>query len=128
MSDKRKKVLFVCIHNSCRSVMAEAIFNANAKEWRAESAGVETADKIDSTAVRMLEEAGYTVEKEKPRTLDEVDLEDFELIITVCEESSIHPYLEAGEALVSGGPRRKEQGNLQECYGGDRAEGKGINR
>lgn len=89
MSDK--KVLFVCIHNSCRSIMAEAIFNTYAKEWTAESAGVEKADKIDGTAVWMLEEAGYTVEKERPRTLDEVDLEEYELIVTVCEESC--PYI-----------------------------------
>lgn len=71
--------------------MAEAMFNASAKEWTAESAGVERADKIDSTAIRMLREAGYTVEKERPRTLDEVDLEKYELIITVCEESC--PYI-----------------------------------
>ncbi len=91
MNDKRNKVLFVCIHNSCRSVMAEAVFNANAEEWSAESAGVERANKIDSTALRMLKEEGYIVEKEAPRTLDEVDLEDFDLIITVCEESC--PYI-----------------------------------
>ncbi|MFP3908966.1 MAG: low molecular weight phosphatase family protein [Archaeoglobaceae archaeon] len=108
-----KKVVFVCIHNSCRSVMAEAIFNFYAEEWVAESAGVEKADKIDSTAIRMLDEAGYKVEKERPRTLDEVDLEDFDLIVTVCEESC--PYIPTSKP-VRHWPLEDPVGKSEENY------------
>lgn len=81
------KVLFVCIHNTARSVIAEALFNAMAKEWRAESAGVEKAEKVDDTVKLMLAERRLRA-KDKPRTVDEVDLDEFNLIVTVCEESS----------------------------------------
>lgn len=70
----KKKVLFVCIHNTCRSVIAETIFNSMAKKCRAESAGIEKAEKIDETAVRLLKEKGFEVTKNKPRTLNEVNL------------------------------------------------------
>jgi protein-tyrosine-phosphatase len=43
-ADDKKKILFVCTANICRSPMAEAMFNALAEErelgWRAQSAGV----------------------------------------------------------------------------------------
>jgi len=87
MEKGNKKILFVCIHNTCRSVIAEAIFNSIAKEWRANSAGIKKADRVDETAVRLLKENGYEVNKEKTKSIDEVNLEDYGLVITVCKES-----------------------------------------
>lgn len=81
-----KKVLFVCIHNTARSVMAEAIFNSLAKSWKAESAGIERAENIDETVKRLLAERGLSV-KERPRLMNDVDINSFDLIIAVCEES-----------------------------------------
>ncbi|WP_290596273.1 MULTISPECIES: low molecular weight phosphatase family protein [unclassified Archaeoglobus] len=82
-----KKILFVCIHNTARSVMAEALFNSMAKDWRAESAGVERAEGVNEVVKRLLAEKGLRA-KEKPRTIDDVNLDEFDLIIAVCEESS----------------------------------------
>lgn len=70
--------------------MAEAIFNNLSKSSRAESAGVEKAEGIDVIAKKLLEKRGYKVLKEKPRTIDEVNLEDFNLIIAVCDESCVY--------------------------------------
>lgn len=80
------KVLFVCIHNTCRSIIAETIFNAIANHWKAESADIEKTIKIDDTAKRILEEKGFVVEKRKPRTINKVKLEDCDLVVAVCEE------------------------------------------
>jgi arsenate reductase len=82
-----RRVLFVCIHNTARSVMAEAVFNSLARNWRAESAGVEGAEEIDSVVKHLLAEKGLRA-KEKPRRLDEVDLEKYDYIVTVCDELS----------------------------------------
>jgi len=82
-----KKVLFVCIRNTARSVIAEALFKSFAKSWTAESAGIEKAEKIDEEVRKILERRGLKA-KDRPRLLKEVDLNDFDLVVTVCEESS----------------------------------------
>jgi arsenate reductase len=70
--------------------MAEVIFNAIAKSWKAESAGLEKAERIDPVAKRLLEEEGFCVGDRKPRILGDVSLEDFDLIVTVCDESCVN--------------------------------------
>ena len=62
-------VLFVCVENSFRSVMAEALFNAIAPPgWRAHSAGVDTAGKqVNPLAFSLMEEIGIVVTKTHPR-------------------------------------------------------------
>ena len=62
-------VLFVCVENSFRSVMAEALFNAIAPPgWRAHSAGVDAAGKqVNPLAFSLLEEIGIVVTKTHPR-------------------------------------------------------------
>lgn len=84
-----KKVLFVCIHNTCRSIIAEVIFNSLSKNWIAESAGAKPANEVDKTVVKMLVERGYPKEgiKKKPSTLNKVKLEDYDLIVTTCKDS-----------------------------------------
>lgn len=63
-------VLFVCVENTFRSVMAEAIFNASAPPgWRAESAGVRSADMINPVVVELLREIGIELEEKKPRVV-----------------------------------------------------------
>lgn len=51
----KPKVAFVCVHNSCRSQMAEAIAKLNASDvFEAYSAGTETRPEINQTAVRIV--------------------------------------------------------------------------
>ncbi len=94
----QKKVLFVCIHNTCRSVMAEAIFNNLAKTWRAESAGIEVAEELDPVAVDVIVSRGCRCEKAKPVSLQDVQLKDYQLVVTVCDEAGCvnipHPNVE----------------------------------
>lgn len=82
------KVLFVCIENTCRSVMAETVFNNLANKWRAESAGVNAGEEYDAKALEILERKGYRIERKSPRSLNEINLKDFALVVTVCDESA----------------------------------------
>lgn len=84
------KILFVCRENTCRSVMAEAIFNSLSKNHKAKSAGVERRERIDESTVKILKKYGYKVEKVIPKSLDEVNLEDYDLIVAVCDEFCIN--------------------------------------
>lgn len=57
MSSKLPKVAFVCVHNSCRSQIAEALGKYLASGvFESYSAGTETKPQIDCTAVRLMKE------------------------------------------------------------------------
>jgi arsenate reductase (thioredoxin) len=74
-----KKVLFVCVHNSGRSQMAETIFNQLAGEKAtASSAGTQPSTKIDPTVVQVMREAGLDINLHQPKllTLDMMDNAD----------------------------------------------------
>ena len=74
-----KKVLFVCVHNSGRSQMAEAFANKlGADKIVAESAGTQPADALNPVAVEAMEEIGYDMSSHYPKmmTLDMVNSAD----------------------------------------------------
>ena len=63
-------VLFVCVENSCRSLMAESMFNANPPPgWRAASAGTRPAAAANPRTRPMLEERGFALPDHPPRLL-----------------------------------------------------------
>ena len=64
-----RTVLFVCVENSFRSVIAEALFNANAPPgWKAISAGVDAVRKqVNPLAYSLMEEIGVRVSKKRPQ-------------------------------------------------------------
>lgn len=58
---EKKKVLFVCVHNSARSQMAEAILNSMAGDrFKAESAGLEPVS-LNPLAVEAMREVGIDI-------------------------------------------------------------------
>lgn len=62
---ERVKVAFICVHNSCRSQMAEAISKILAADvFDAYSAGTETKPQINQDAVRLIKQR-YHVDMEK---------------------------------------------------------------
>jgi arsenate reductase len=80
----KKKVLFLCTHNSCRSQMAEGIVNHFlADRFQAFSAGTE-ATKVNPLAIRILAEIGIDISGHRSKTLDEFADERFDHVITLC--------------------------------------------
>ena len=51
-----KKIAFICVHNSCRSQIAEVLCKKYRKDLDAYSAGVETKPEINQDAVRIMKE------------------------------------------------------------------------
>lgn len=67
---ERGVVLFVCVENGCRSVMAEAIFNADPPEgWVAHSAGTRPAAEVNPRTEPMLREIGLRLPPHPPTLL-----------------------------------------------------------
>ena len=85
--DKRR-VLFLCTGNSCRSQMAEAIVNARLGErWQAVSAGTRPAGFVHPKAIAALEEIGIQ-HAGRSKSMDEFRGQDFDLVVTVCDSAA----------------------------------------
>jgi arsenate reductase len=84
----KRKVLFLCTGNSCRSQMAEAIVNARMSEsWEARSAGFNPSGNVHPKSLSVLEEIGI-VHHGKSKSIDEFRGSDFDLVITLCDASA----------------------------------------
>ena len=90
-----KTVLFICIHNSGRSQMAEAFFNQMAQgKAKAISAGSQPADKAYPSVVKVMQEVGIDISNNKPKLLTLEMMEGITLAITMgCENAC--PYTTA---------------------------------
>jgi arsenate reductase len=84
----RRKVLFLCTGNSCRSQMAEAIVNARLGDvWEAYSAGTQPAGYVHPLALRALAEIGIQHEG-RSKHADEYRTVPFDLVVTVCDDAA----------------------------------------
>ncbi|MDD4924385.1 MAG: arsenate reductase ArsC [Dehalococcoidales bacterium] len=65
-----KIILFVCIHNSGRSQMAEAFFNQMAQgKAKALSAGTKPSDEVNPVVIEAMKESGIDISNNKPKIL-----------------------------------------------------------
>ena len=83
-------VLFICIHNSARSQMAEAWLNHFCgKFFRAESAGLEPGS-LNPLAVQVMREEGIDISHNETQSVFDVFKAGqlFAYVVTVCDESS----------------------------------------
>lgn len=82
------RVLFVCTGNSARSQMAEALLNRKgAGRFAAASAGSHPASRVNPLAVRVLAEHGIEWSGHRPRAMDGLEREPWDLVITVCDRA-----------------------------------------
>ena len=79
-----KKVLILCTGNSCRSIIAEALINAELEGISAESSGVKASGRVNPNAKKVLEQAGIWRDAYHSKTLDTVIDNDYDLVVTVC--------------------------------------------
>ena len=84
----KRKALFLCTGNSCRSQMAEAIVNARLGEtWEAVSAGTKPTGYVHPKALAALAEIGIR-HTGRSKGVDEFRGVDFDLVVTVCDSAA----------------------------------------
>lgn len=92
---KKTKVAFVCVHNSCRSQIAEALTKKFAGDSiEVYSAGTELKDQINQDAVRFVKEI-YAIDMEetqKPKLLDDIPEVDYLITMGCNVVCPILPY------------------------------------
>ncbi|ORE87112.1 arsenate reductase [Oceanococcus atlanticus] len=83
------KILYICTHNRCRSILSEAITNHFAQpHLTARSAGSQPAGVVHPLSLQYLAEAGIATAGLKSQSWD--DFEDFEpdVVITLCDSAA----------------------------------------
>ena len=84
----KRRVLFLCAGNSCRSQLAEAIVNARlGDEWHAYSAGTKPAGHVHPNALRVLAEIGIE-HPGRSKSVQEYRDQPFDLVVTVCDAAA----------------------------------------
>lgn len=85
--DDKKRVLFLCVGNSCRSQMAEGMLRHAASDiFNVESAGSQPVD-LNPRAVAVMGEIDLDISAHRSKSLEEFRGESFDYVITVCDES-----------------------------------------
>ena len=96
---KKLRVLFLCVHNSARSQIAEGLMRALASERvQAFSAGSEPAF-VHPLARRVLEERGIDASHQRSKSVNEFANERFDYVITLCAEEVCPIFLGATHKL-----------------------------
>lgn len=83
------KILFICTHNRCRSILSEAIINQRSNGLiEARSAGSSPAGEVHPATLKYLTQAGYSVDGLQSQSWD--DFEDFQpqMVVTVCDAAA----------------------------------------
>jgi len=82
------KILFICTHNRCRSILAEAITNAYGHGvLKAESAGSEPAGEVHPMTLEMLLASGIAVDSLYSKSWDVMTDIEPDVVITVCDSA-----------------------------------------
>src|SRR5690349_21616807 len=84
----KRRVLFLCTHNSARSQMAEGLLRHLAGDrFEAYSAGTE-ATQVRPLAITAMAELGIDIAGQESKTLDRYLGEPFDAVITVCDQAA----------------------------------------
>lgn len=92
MAERIFNVLFLCTHNSARSVMAEALLNSiGGGRFRAFSAGSHPSGAPNRFALEKVSALGYAADTVKSKSWDEFAVANaphMNIIITVCDDAA----------------------------------------
>lgn len=87
METKKKRVLFLCTHNSCRSQMAEALLSHHGGDcYEVFSAGT-SPSRVHPMAVEVMAERGIDITGQRSKSIDEFTGQGFDYIVTTCDDA-----------------------------------------
>jgi arsenate reductase len=98
---EKKKVLFICTHNSARSQMAEGLLNAlYGDRYEAYSAGTQPS-KVNPRAVKVMAEIEIDISNNRSKSVEEFRNMKFDYVITVCDYAKeTCPFFPGGKKYI----------------------------
>ena len=98
---KKKRILFICTHNSARSQMAEGLTNHFfGDRWEGFSAGTEKT-RVKSMALKTMEKAGIDISHHYSKLSTDFQGETFDIVVTVCDSAKeTCPFFPGAEKLT----------------------------
>jgi protein-tyrosine-phosphatase len=113
----KPKVLFICLGNSCRSIMAEALARHRCGDrWEAASAGVNPLGFVAPETLEVLAEIGVNPKGLRSKGLGEFDLAEYRLLINLSNHSLPERLSSAGAVRVLSRPVPDPYGCDLEAY------------
>ena len=79
------KILILCTGNSCRSQIAEAFLKSFNKNIEVFSAGTQPTENVNPYAIKVMQEIGIDISKNKPKNVAEFLSQEFDYVVTVCD-------------------------------------------
>ena len=84
----KKKIIFICTGNSCRSQMAEGLMrDAIGENFDVLSAG-SNPSKVHPAAIKVMKEWGIDIQNQKSKSVNNYLEENIEIIVTVCQKAN----------------------------------------
>ncbi|OES28595.1 arsenate reductase ArsC [Alteromonas macleodii] len=82
------KILYICTHNRCRSILCEAITNTSNGNVEARSAGSQPVGEVHPLSLKYLAERGFSTDGLQSQSWDEFEDYDADLVVTVCDSAA----------------------------------------
>lgn len=100
----KKKVLFICTHNSARSQMAEGILRTlYGDRYEAYSAGTQPT-KVNPYAIKVMSEIGIDISNHRSKSVEEFRGKEFDYVVTVCDNAKeACPFFPGGKTYLHKG-------------------------
>lgn len=85
----RMKILYICTHNRCRSILSEAVTNSIAGDViDAKSAGSQPVGEVHPLSLQYLMQTGHSIENLQSESWDDFDSFEPDLVVTVCDSAA----------------------------------------
>jgi len=97
----KRRILFICVHNSARSQMAEGLVNARyAGRFQAFSGGT-VATRVHPAAIQAMAEIGIDISSHRSKSIDEFLDQPFDYVVMVCDDSQADcPFFPGGKEYI----------------------------
>jgi arsenate reductase len=97
----KKKVLFLCKHNSARSQMAESLLKELYGDYYEVYSAGTNPDSVNPYTVKVMADRGIDISMNRSKSLNEFKGKEFDYVVTVCDgEGDACPFFPGGKIYI----------------------------